>query len=212
MASPRPTRCAPRSQAFSPCRGSGPDSRGNRPRRRGPAPVEPAAAAARCHDHQNAINQLARPLTARSRPRLRPRHSSAPRSSSVSTRTPVAGMPHAQLSCREQIVDGGAHERYAASRSPSRAVSRAVYTSTIGNSRQVEPLVAGTCLLTSARSLVRASCSASVSRGAPAQRPAVGGRHAHARSRRRIVRQSAVHPRSRASRRRPACSAPIGIA
>ena len=48
MASPRPTRYAPRSQAMSPWRGSDPDSRGRRSRRRGPAPAARAAAAARC--------------------------------------------------------------------------------------------------------------------------------------------------------------------
>ena len=48
MASPRPTSCAPRSQAMSPWRGSDPDSRGSRSRRRGPAPAARAAAAARC--------------------------------------------------------------------------------------------------------------------------------------------------------------------
>ena len=48
MASPRPTPCAPRSQAMWPSRGSDPESRGSRPRRRAPWPAVPAAVAARC--------------------------------------------------------------------------------------------------------------------------------------------------------------------
>src|SRR5262249_19807386 len=48
MALPRPTRYAPRSQAFSPCRGSDPGSARKRRHRREPAPVERVAATARC--------------------------------------------------------------------------------------------------------------------------------------------------------------------
>ena len=46
MASHRPTRCALRSQAMSPSRGSDPDSRGRQSRPPGLGPVAPAAAAA----------------------------------------------------------------------------------------------------------------------------------------------------------------------
>src|SRR5277367_7086252 len=42
MASPRPTRYAPRSQAFSPCRGSDPGSARKPRHRREPVPTEPA--------------------------------------------------------------------------------------------------------------------------------------------------------------------------
>ena len=47
MASPRPTRYAPRSQAFSPCRGSDPGGVRKQRRHHVPAPIEPAAATAR---------------------------------------------------------------------------------------------------------------------------------------------------------------------
>ena len=55
MASPRPTSCAPRSQAMSPCRGSDPDSRGSWPRtvcprQQRPQPQQPDVA-----DHQSLI-------------------------------------------------------------------------------------------------------------------------------------------------------------
>jgi hypothetical protein len=53
MASPRPTRYAPRSQAFSPCRGSDPDSCDRRPRRREPELAARAVAAARCRCNTN---------------------------------------------------------------------------------------------------------------------------------------------------------------
>src|SRR6478735_1795490 len=79
MASPRPTRYVLRSQAFSPLRGSGPNSRDRRCRRHGLVPVVPAAAAARC------------------RAIAGPRRWDAPLQ---------------QLSLAEQMVDGGAHERY----------------------------------------------------------------------------------------------------
>src|ERR1700758_1709353 len=79
---PRPTRYAPRSQAFSPSPGSDPGSPHKPRHRREPAPVEPAAAAARCRVSPDP-HRLARPLTARSRPRLRPRHS-RPRDPGVS--------------------------------------------------------------------------------------------------------------------------------
>ena len=49
MASPRPMRYVPRSQAISPWRGSDPGSRGRRCRRPWRVPVERAAAAARLH-------------------------------------------------------------------------------------------------------------------------------------------------------------------
>ena len=46
MASPRPTPCVPRSQGMSPSRGSDPDSRDRRSRRRGHGPTVRASAAA----------------------------------------------------------------------------------------------------------------------------------------------------------------------
>jgi hypothetical protein len=60
MASPRPTRYAPRSQAFSPCRGSDPDSRDRQCRHREPALGEPAADAARCPHHETLISRRGR--------------------------------------------------------------------------------------------------------------------------------------------------------
>ena len=62
MASPRPRRCAPRSQAFSPCRGSDPGSARKSRHRREPAPVAPAAAAARSRASPD-LHRLARPPT-----------------------------------------------------------------------------------------------------------------------------------------------------
>src|SRR5271169_827689 len=73
MASPRPRRYAPRSQAFSPCRGSDPGTAHKPRHRREPAPVEPAAATARCHAKPDP-HRLAQPLTVPSRPLLRLRH------------------------------------------------------------------------------------------------------------------------------------------
>src|SRR6476620_2669912 len=70
---PRPTPYAPRSPAMSPLRGSGPDSRGRRLHPHGRRPAAPAAAAARCRVSPDP-HRLARPPTARSRPRLRPHH------------------------------------------------------------------------------------------------------------------------------------------
>ena len=49
MASPRPTRYALHTQAFSPCRGSDPGSASKPRRRREPSRVEPRVASARCH-------------------------------------------------------------------------------------------------------------------------------------------------------------------
>src|SRR6202453_4635364 len=74
MASPRPTRYGPRTQAFSPCRGSDPGIRYSGLRHRAPAPEEHGVAAARCRASRDP-HRLARPLTARLRPWLRPRHS-----------------------------------------------------------------------------------------------------------------------------------------
>ena len=54
---------------------------------------------------------------------------SAPRSSSVSTRTPVAGTQYPSCPASEQIVYRCAHLGMAPSRSPRLARSRAVYTS-----------------------------------------------------------------------------------
>ena len=88
MASPRPRRYAPRSQAFSPCRGGDPASAHKPRHRREPAPVEPAAATARCRVSPDP-HRLARPLTARSRPRLRPSRSP---DTHLET-TPPAGAP-----------------------------------------------------------------------------------------------------------------------
>ena len=70
MALPRPTSCAPRSQAMSPCRGSDPGSARKPGHRREPAPGESAAATARCHVSPDP-HRLALPLSARSRPRIR---------------------------------------------------------------------------------------------------------------------------------------------
>ena len=66
---------------------------------------------------------------------------SAPRSSSVSTRTPVAGMPHTS-SCpsRNRWSTAARISGMASSRSPRRALSRAKYTLTIGNiAQEVSP-------------------------------------------------------------------------
>ena len=82
MASPRPTRYGPRSQAFSPCRGSDPGGPCTPRHRREPAPGEPADVEARSRVSPDP-HRLARPLTARWRPRLRPRHS-RPRGPAVS--------------------------------------------------------------------------------------------------------------------------------
>src|SRR5262249_45063184 len=71
MASPRPTRYAPRSQAISPSRGSDPGTARKPRHRRKPAPGEPVAAAARRRGSPDP-RRLAPPPTARSRPRLRP--------------------------------------------------------------------------------------------------------------------------------------------
>src|ERR1700722_1552163 len=81
MASPRPTRYAPRSQAFSPCRGSDPGAVRKQRRRHVPAPIEPAAATARSPVSPDP-HRLALLLTARSRPRLRP-HQRPPRGRAV---------------------------------------------------------------------------------------------------------------------------------
>jgi hypothetical protein len=74
MASPRPTRYALRSQAFSPCHSSDPGIRDGGYRHREPAPAARGAAAARCRAQPNRRRSTP-PLTARLRPRLRPRHS-----------------------------------------------------------------------------------------------------------------------------------------
>jgi hypothetical protein len=76
-------------QALSPCRGSDLGIRDSGHRHRGPAPTEPAAATARCEVSPDP-HRLARTLTARSRPQLRPRHRWSPSSSSVTTRLPLA--------------------------------------------------------------------------------------------------------------------------
>ena len=91
IASPWPTSYAPRSPRMSPWRGSDPGIRDSKYRHSEPAPEEHRDAAARCRASRDP-HRLARSLTARWWPRLRPHRRRAPRSSSVSTRAPVAGM------------------------------------------------------------------------------------------------------------------------
>ena len=106
IASPQPTRYVPRSQAFSPCRGSDPGSP-RKPRHR----REPCN---RACSRNSQMSRAAKPssvgvaVTARSRPRLRPRHPS----SSLHQNARRRNAPHQQPSLAEQMVDGGAHERY----------------------------------------------------------------------------------------------------
>src|SRR6516165_4887636 len=88
MASPRPSRCGPRSQAFSPYRDSDPATACKRRYRREPAPVEPGVATARCRASPDP-HRLARPLTARLRPPLRSRHP-RPRDQAVSPPEPTS--------------------------------------------------------------------------------------------------------------------------
>ena len=111
---------------------------------------------------------------------------SAPRSSSVSTRTPVAGTPNAS-SCpwRTRWSTAARMSGTASSRSPRRALSRATYTLTIGKS----PELCSTSL-TSARSVFRGHDPHPFG-GAPAQRPACIGRRS-TRGHRQIVRQPAA--------------------
>ena len=80
--------------------------------RRGPGRAGRAAAAARCRVSPDPL-RLARPRTARSRPRLRPRQprSRDPAVSPPEHRSQECPRPQ-QLSLAEQMVDGGAHERY----------------------------------------------------------------------------------------------------
>ena len=99
MASPRPTRYVLRSQAMSPCRGSGPGSARKSRHRREPAPVEPAAAAARCRASP-VLRRLARPLTARLRPRLRPRHFGPAIQQCLCQNTRRRNAPHQQPSLK----------------------------------------------------------------------------------------------------------------
>ena len=125
MASPRPTSCAPRSQGISPSRGSDPDSRGRRGRRHGLVPTKRAAAAARCPriTKPSSAGSAANRATAASASATSP---SVPRSSSVSTRTPVAAMPHIN-SCpwQNRWTTAARMPVVASSRSPRRAPSRA---------------------------------------------------------------------------------------
>src|ERR1700722_606119 len=78
----RPRRYVLRNQAFSPCRGSDPGIRDRGCRRHGLVPTVRVVAAARCRASPDP-HRLTRPLTARSQPRLRPRHS-RPRDPAVS--------------------------------------------------------------------------------------------------------------------------------
>ena len=97
---------------------------------------------------------------------------SVPRSSSVSTRTPVAGMPHASSRpSRNRWSTAARMSGMASSRSPRRALSRATYTLTIGNSHRLCPRRRNTSL-TSASSFCPRSRSAAVWRctSASAQR------------------------------------------
>ena len=140
-----------------------PDSRDKRRRRREPAPAEPAAATARCRASPDP-HRLARPLTARSRPGLRPRHRrsrdravSPPEHPSQECPTPAA-VPRGPASSTAARMSG-----MASSRSPRRARSRAKYTSTIGKSPRLFPRRRNISL-TSASSCCPRSRSASVGR------------------------------------------------
>jgi hypothetical protein len=138
MASRRPTSCAPRSQAFSPCRGSDPDSPGSRCGRHGLVPTD---------------------------------------------------APPQQPSLAEQMVDGGAHERYGviAVSTPSPLTRRVHATS--GTSASMYPRRRNTSL-TSARSFCPSSRSASVCRCTSAT-PSVTRAMANARS---SLDRSAIEP------------------
>ena len=128
---------------------------------------------------------------------------SAPRSSSVSTRTPVAGMPHAStVPSRTRSSRAARMSGMASSRSPRRALSRAEYTLTIANSARLCSRRRNTSL-TSARSFCPRSCSAAVGRCTSAT-PSVTRAWANARSSLGSFGNLVGHPRSRAPRdRRP---------
>ena len=134
---------------------------------------------------------------------------SAPRSSSVSTKTPVAGTPI------PAAVPRGTDRRSAArisgmapSRSPRLARSRAVYTSTTGKSTQVEPpLQAHVADLPStasprSRSAGESRCTSAM----PSAHPGQAQREILTRS----LGDLAAPPRCRAARRRrPAAPRPV---
>ena len=101
----------PSKPSFSPCRGSDPGSPGRRLRLRGLGPAAPASATARCRVSPDP-HRLARPPTARSRPRLRLRHRRPAVEQCLHQNTRRWNAPQQQSSCAEQMVDGGAHERY----------------------------------------------------------------------------------------------------
>ena len=109
--SPRPRRCVLRSQAISPSRDSDPPSPGRQRRRRGPGPAARAAAAARCR----ASPDRHRPAAAANRSiasSASARSPSAPRSSSVSTRTPVPQNCHTRAVLPDAVSSTAvAHQR-----------------------------------------------------------------------------------------------------
>ena len=110
MASPRPTSCAPRSQAMSPWRGSDPDSRDSRS-------SSPWARASSARIRSSQISRITRPSSAgaaanrsiaASASARHPRHR-APAASPPKSRSPQC---NTRVSCMEQIVYRGAHLGY----------------------------------------------------------------------------------------------------
>jgi len=136
---PRPSRCVLRSQAIPPSRDSDLDSRGRQRRRR-------RARASRARSRSSQMSRITRPSSAGAAANrsiaasASARSFSVPRSSRVSTRTPVAGGPHPS-SCPSRTIWSTAARMsgIATSLSPRRALSRARYTSTIGKSQRLYP-------------------------------------------------------------------------
>ena len=180
MSSPRPMRYGPRSQAFSPCRGSDPGSP-HRPRHR----REPCASRARSRNSQ--MSRITKPSSAGAvanrsiAASASATSASRARSSSVSTRTPVAGMPH-ESSCPSRISWSTAANMsgIASSRSPRRALSPARYTLMSRNSLRLCPR-RWNMSLTSASSFCPRSRSASGWRCTSA-RPSIARATTNARS------------------------------
>ena len=203
MASPRPTSYVPRSQAFSPCRGSDPGIRDKGRRHREPAPAEPAAAAARC---------LVSPTSSARAAANRSIAASASATSSgpaikqcLHQNTRRRNAPSSSCPSRRRSSTAVRMSGMASSRSPRLALSRAKYTLTIGKSPRLCPPCWNTSL-TSASSSCPRSRSASVWRCTSAK-PSVTGR-GPPRRHRWIVRPSAAHPRSRAPHESSGLSTP----
>ena len=203
MASRRPMSYALRSQAFSPCRGSGPES----PRRRS----SPRARASRARSRSRRMSRITEPSSAGAAAN----RSIAASASATSLVGPAIeqclhqntrrwSAPRQQLSLADQVVDGGAHQRYrlVAISTPS-LLPRHVHV----DERSIAEVVCMACEHVADLGEERAvrGHAPQPCGGAPARRPAPSGRRptpCHCR----IVGQSVAHPRSRAprDRRQPA--------